>query len=433
MNSHKPLVYSESHRVIFAAWLGWLMDGYVSISYLIQASVVSVLFFPGSFSIGYFLAFGVNGIARAIGSILLGNFIGDRIGRKKMLVVSVGLFSISTASLGILPTYREGGIAVSITVFILLFLMGIFAGAEYGGGTALSMESVPPEKRNLYGAFVQSGFGFGYLILSGVFAFLSAVYGPSYSIIGWRVLFLSTLIPGALTFLIRAFTPESQVFEETEANEGLEKTPVVKLFQDMWGKLAIVVAITAGLLYINTSTFSLYPYILGTVNGFGGTTIGLLLLVVNLISVVGVILGGLYAGRNRNRIRFILLYTLIFLAVSVPVDIVAFGRNVITTGIAFSIQAFVEAMIFSTLPAFMSEAFSKKYRTTAVGLAYNLGSTFGAFAIVIAPLSAIALGWPVAWISNLLIAGIVLFGAAFASVYAMSSRAGKENVDMILE
>ncbi len=426
--------YGNSRRIIFAAWLGWLMDGYVTISYLIQVRTVSPLFFPASLSLFYFLAFGVNGIARALGSAVLGNFIGDRIGRKRMLVMTIGLFSLSTASLGLLPTYQQAGIAVSFAVFILLFLMGIFAGAEYGGGTALSMESVPPEKRNFYGAFVQSGFGCGYAILAGVFTLIYLVTGPAgYSTIGWRILFLSTMVPGALTFFIRAFTPESQIFEETERKGAIEKTPLLKMFREVYGRLAAVVMITAGLLYINASTFSLYPLILETVNGFGNGISGIALTVINLISIVGVILGGFFATRTRDRAGYILKYTVLFMALSLPVDLIAFGSNVFFVMFAFSIQAFFEAMIFSTLPAFMSEAFSRRYRTTAVGFAYNLGSTFGAFALVIVPLTAAAIGWGTAWISNILAAGVLMIAGTALSLSIWSARDASEKRDLIME
>ncbi len=410
------------------------MDGYVTISYLIQVRTVSPLFFPASLSLFYFLAFGVNGVARALGSAVLGNFVGDRIGRKKMLVLTIGLFSLSTASLGLLPTYQQAGIVVSIAVFVLLFLMGIFAGAEYGGGTALSMESVPPEKRNLYGAFVQSGFGFGYAILAGIFTLIYILLGPAgYAAIGWRILFLSTLVPGVLTFFIRSFTPESQVFEDVERKGAVEKTPLLKMFREVYGRLAAVVMITAGLLYINAATFSLYPTILEKVNGFSNGVSGLALTVINIISIIGVILGGLFATRRRDRAGYILKYTVLFMALSLPVDLFAFGTDVFLVAAVFSVQAFFEAMIFSTLPAFMSEAFSKRYRTTAVGFAYNLGSTFGAFALVIVPLTAAVIGWGTAWISNIIVAGAVMLAGTALSLSIWSSKDSVEKYDLITD
>ncbi len=410
------------------------MDGYVTISYLIQFRTVSPLFFPASLSLFYFLAFGVNGVARALGSAVLGNFVGDRIGRKKMLVLTIGLFSLSTASLGLLPTYQQAGIVVSIAVFVLLFLMGIFAGAEYGGGTALSMESVPPEKRNLYGAFVQSGFGFGYAILAGTFTLIYILLGPAgYAAIGWRILFLSTLVPGVLTFFIRSFTPESQVFEDVERKGAVEKMPLLKMFREVYGRLAAVVMITAGLLYINAATFSLYPTILEKVNGFSNGVSGLALMIINIISIIGVILGGLFATRRRDRAGYILKYTVLFMALSLPVDLFAFGTDVFLVTAVFSVQAFFEAMIFSTLPAFMSEAFSKRYRTTAVGFAYNLGSTFGAFALVIVPVTAAFVGWGTAWISSIIVAGAVILAGTVLSLSIWSSKDSVEKYDLITD
>ena len=410
------------------------MDGYVTISYLIQFRTVSPLFFPASLSLFYFLAFGVNGVARALGSAVLGNFVGDRIGRKKMLVLTIGLFSLSTASLGLLPTYQQAGIVVSIAVFVLLFLMGIFAGAEYGGGTALSMESVPPEKRNLYGAFVQSGFGFGYAILAGTFTLIYILLGPAgYAAIGWRILFLSTLVPGVLTFFIRSFTPESQVFEDVERKGAVEKMPLLKMFREVYGRLAAVVMITAGLLYINAATFSLYPTILEKVNGFSNGVSGLALMIINIISIIGVILGGLFATRRRDRAGYILKYTVLFMALSLPVDLFAFGTDVFLVTAVFSVQAFFEAMIFSTLPAFMSEAFSKRYRTTAVGFAYNLGSTFGAFALVIVPVTAAFVGWGTAWISSIIVAGAVILAGTVLSLSIWSSKDSVQKYDLITD
>ena len=311
--------------------------------------------------------------------------------------------------------------------------MGIFAGAEYGGGTALSMESVPAEKRNRYGAFVQSGFGVGYAILSGVFVLITLLTGPAYATIGWRILFLTTLIPGVLTFFIRSLTPESHVFEEAEKEGVIEKTPVLKMFREVWGRLAAVVMITAGLLYINAATFSLYPTILESVNGFSNAVSGLALAVINLISIAGVTLGGLFASRTRDRAGYILKYTVLFLVLSLPVDLFAFGRNMLLVMFVFSAQAFFEAMIFSTLPAFMSEAFSKRYRTTAVGFAYNLGSTFGAFALVIVPLTAMLVGWGTAWISNILIAGVLMVAGTALSFSLWSARESTDKYDLITE
>jgi len=138
---------------ILAAWGGWLMDGYTSIAYALVGLTIAPIFFPASLHlvgvVATFAGFAVGALARSIGSLALGNFLGDRVGRKSMLVLTVLFFSVFSALKAVLPGYSEVGIISPILLYVVLFWEGFFGGAEYGGGTTLSMESVPAEKRNL--------------------------------------------------------------------------------------------------------------------------------------------------------------------------------------------------------------------------------------------------------------------------------------------
>ncbi len=393
---------------VLGSFLGWLMDGYVTISYLIQESSIVPLFFPGSLYIGYFFLFVVNGIARAIGAIYLGNFIGDRLGRQRMMVITILIFSLSSFSLAFLPTYAHIGVAAPVIMGILLCLMGLFAGAEYGGGTALSMESVPKERRNLIGAFVQSGFGIGYAILSFVYFLLTSYFGSHYIEIGWRILFMTTIIPGLSAFFIRTIVPESKVFESAVKKKEIEKVPFMSLLRERWQLILITLAISGGLLFVNAGTFSLYPVIFEAVNGFSGPTTGFWLTIINGISIAGVILGGAIAMRSLKRLPFMLVYTLAFIVVTVFVDLYLFSGDLSSIIVVCSLQVFFEAMIFSTLPAFLAESFSKRYRTTGVGSVYNIGSTFGSLSLVLIPFYAEAYGWKSTWLTIILIGAFVL-------------------------
>ena len=182
---------------VISAYSGWLMDGYTTIAYALVAVTISTIFFPSTIGIyGLIATFGglaVEEIARPVGSVALGNFLGDKIGRKNMLVITIIGFSVFAASKGLLPSYKSIGIVAPILLYVILFIEGTFAGAEYGGGTTLSMEDVPAKKRAPVGAFVQSGFGTGFFIVSFVFAALSSYYGRAeFAVIGWRVLFYTT-------------------------------------------------------------------------------------------------------------------------------------------------------------------------------------------------------------------------------------------------
>lgn len=376
-----------ARKAILASWLGWLMDGYVSIAYVVQAVVIIKLFFPASiYTLYYYLFFVLSGGIRAAGSAVLGNFIGDRLGRRRMMVLTVTVFSASGAAIGILPTYQQSGLVGPILLGVLLVIMGLFAGAEYGGGTALSMENVPPARRNFIGAIVQSGFGTGFAILSLAYFILSKTLTPAeYMSYGWRILFLSTGLVGLITLVVRRITSETKVFEETVEKGQIEQAPLVEFIKEQWKGILAMLMITGALLFVNTATFSLYSIILQYVNGFTASSTAISLLLINGISVAGVILGGLIAYKSRRKMPFMLAYSIIFLVTTVVISSYVFSGNYLITTVSFIIQAFFEAMIFSTLPSFLSEIFSKRFRTTGVGLVYNLGSLAGITAFLIIP------------------------------------------------
>ncbi len=374
---------------VLSAYAGWLMDGYTTIAYALVAVTISTVFFPGTAGIyGLIATFGglaVEEIARPAGSLFLGNFIGDRTGRKNMLTITIVGFSIFAASKGLLPTYSQAGIIAPVLLYMMLFIEGLFAGAEYGGGTALSMESIPKEKRSPVGAFVQSGYGTGFFIVSFVFAALAGYYGNAYfGIIGWRVLFYTTIIPGILTLIIRYITRETAIFQDMKENGGILKEPAIGMFKKGGRPLIFALMLTGGLLFVNSITFSFYPGLLAMLNkGIPDATVGYYNGYINLFSLFGVWIGGITALIFVGRKRAMLIYTIIFIAITYPTAYFAFHGGAYIDLVAFSIQAFFEAMIFSTLPAFLAETFSKTFRATGVGFAYNGGAILGGFAISI--------------------------------------------------
>jgi MFS family permease len=397
---------------ISAAWGGWILDGYTSIAYLLVFSYMSVLMFPKY--LGYLaliltllpVTFGA--VARSFGSVLLGNFIGDRKGRKNLLSISIIGFSVLSAAIGLLPTYSQAGIASPILLYVLLFFDGIFAGAEYGGGTALSMESVRPEKREQAGAFVQSGFGTGYFLIVFVEIILLGMMGSSaFASYGWRILMLSSIIPGIITLIIRRLSKETKIFDEMKESNEIEKSPIRKMFKNS-RNVAFGLMITSGLLFMNTATGAFYP-VIGSVD-FLNLGPGLLyaLLVINFFSLIGVWSGGILARSFKDRRLPMLIFSVMFTVPTALFVIFGYTTNLMAFTIVFSIQLFLEALIFSALPVFLAESFSKKFRSTAIGLIYNGGAIFGGTAIVLLTAPAHIINIKTLWIIEMYIAGIVL-------------------------
>ncbi|GGP19643.1 MFS transporter [Thermocladium modestius] len=369
---------------VLAAWSGWLLDGYTTIAYALVGVTISSAFLPAGLGrlglVVTFAGFAVEALARPIGSLIFGNYLGDRIGRRNMLATTVLGFSIFGGAKGLLPTYSEVGLLAPALLYAFLFIEGMFAGAEYGGGTTLAMESVPPERRAFIGSFIQSGFGVGYFLIAAVFAVLGAAFGPEFQACGWRVLFLTLFIPGALAFLIRRAAYESPAFEGLLRRRAVEKTPLLSMLRESAGTVAVGLLITTGLLFVNTATLSFYPAFM-ELKKYPNDLVGTYVAVINLASLAGVWIGGALSNAVGGRRRSMLLYGAVFTVAAGPLLYLASVGSAVQLLIAFSIQAFLEAAIFSVLPSFLAESFSERYRATAVGFTYNGGAIVGSTAV----------------------------------------------------
>ncbi|MHB8395940.1 MAG: MFS transporter [Thermoplasmataceae archaeon] len=403
-------------KQILAAWGGWLLDGYTTIAFLLVVYVLKNLMFPGN--LGYWAlvltlapaAFGA--VARVIGSTLLGNYIGDRLGRKTLLTFSILGFSLLTASIGLLPVYSQVGIAAPVLLYVILFGAGLFAGAEYGGGASLAMESVPRKKRDIVGAFVQSGFGAGYFFIVFVNLIILGALGlQNFTIYGWRILLLTSLVPGLLTFVVRLASRESPVFNEMKEKKEISKAPAVAMVKESYRRMIPIFLIMTGILFINTATFSFYPIFLGSFLDYNSASGLDALLIINFISLLGVWTGGIIASNNPSRRLPMLIFAVAFTIPSALFVYLGYTTDFYMFTLVFSIQAFMEAMIFSLLPAFLSETFSKRYRSTAVGVVYNSGAIIGglAWVLFLIPLGILGMQYlrPL-WSLELYIAGIVM-------------------------
>ncbi len=401
---------------IMSAFSGWLMDGYTSIAYLVVAITFSNVFFPAKFSqalLLIFLGLVVGSVARLIGSLILGNFLGDRLGRKKMLIYSIMGFSFSSFLIAFIPTYKTVGYLATVILYSLLFVVGLFAGAEYAGGTALSMESVPQKKRMPVGAFVQSGYGVGYFLILLVAAGFTGYFGQAQSTnLVWRALFATTIIPGIIALVIRLSSKESPVFDEMKNKNEIEHIPAEGMLKQ-WYALLAALFIVVGLLLLNTITLGFYPTLIPMLYPilYGTATNDLYNSYINLISLFGVWIGGFAAYIIFRRRVTLLLFSTIFLISIVPLYLLAMSGSVFLTVLAFAIQAFIEAAIFSTIPAYLAEVFQKTHRATTIGVVYNgaaVPASFGISAVLLLGGHGFFNSDSISWLLFLFIGAIIL-------------------------
>ncbi|WP_319458176.1 MULTISPECIES: MFS transporter [unclassified Mycobacterium] len=206
-------------KAAVSGWLGTAMEFMDFQLYSLAAAIVfNKIFFPDvSPAIGLIAAmatYGVGYVARLAGAIFFGRM-GDRIGRRKVLFITIALMGASTTLIGVLPTYAMIGILAPILLVVLRLIQGFGAGAEIAGATTMLAEYAPPKRRGVIASLVCLGTNSGTLVASGVWALLLAVLSDEQLLSwGWRVPFLLSFILMIFAVWVRRNLKESPVFEE---------------------------------------------------------------------------------------------------------------------------------------------------------------------------------------------------------------------------
>ena len=217
-------------RVMLASAVGSALEWYDFFLYgTASALVFSELFFPkfdpAVGTLLSFATFGVGFFARPFGGLVFGH-LGDKIGRKPVLVYTLLLVGGGTFLIGLLPTYDSIGIWAPILLVLLRLVQGFGAGAEYGGAVILAVEYAPPGKRGLYGSFAPVGVTIGILLAQAVFAIFSSMPKEDFLSWGWRVPFLLSIFVIALGIYIRAKVMETPVFTQAVEKRKVLRAPV---------------------------------------------------------------------------------------------------------------------------------------------------------------------------------------------------------------
>ena len=195
------------------------------------ALVFGQLFFPKSDpAIGTllsFVTFGVGFVARPLGGAVFGH-LGDKIGRKPVLVMTLMVVGGGTFLIGLLPTYASIGVWAPVLLIVLRLVQGFGAGAEYGGAVLLAVEHAPEGKRGLYGSVAPMGVTVGLLLANAVFALMALLPDAEFLSWGWRVPFLLSLLLIFFGLYIRWTVTETPAFAQIAARKKTVRSPVLE-------------------------------------------------------------------------------------------------------------------------------------------------------------------------------------------------------------
>src|ERR1700722_5085515 len=223
-------------QVLFASLVGTAVEFFDFYIYATAAVLVFPhLFFPASdpatSTLASLATFGLAFVARPIGSALFGHF-GDRIGRKKTLVLALSTMGVSTFMIGALPAYHAIGVAAPLLLALCRFGQGVGLGGEWGGAVLLAVENAPPKRRALYGMFPQLGAPIGFLLSGGIFLLLSRwLTDAQFFAFGWRLPFLASAVLVLLGLYVRLTITETLVFADALKRAKPLEVPIAMVFR----------------------------------------------------------------------------------------------------------------------------------------------------------------------------------------------------------
>src|SRR5262245_2964420 len=240
----------DAKRVAIGSGVGAVIETYDFIGFGTAAALYfGHAFFPGASPIAGTLAsfatLGVGFAARPLGGIL-GGHLGDKVGRKPVLVASLIIMGLATFAIGLLPTYAAVGLLAPVLLVTVRIIQGLAFGAEWGGAILMSYEHAPWKEKGRYTGIVQAGFPVGLLLANLVFL-VSVHLGGDWA---WRVPFLASIILVIVGLIIRARVPESPVFEGVKHEGKIVKAPIIEVIKTDWRNIlrgiGLRVAETAG-------------------------------------------------------------------------------------------------------------------------------------------------------------------------------------------
>lgn len=369
---------AERYRALAGSAVGGIVEWYDYFLYGTMAAIVfGPLFFPSDNPVVAQLlaltSFALAFLIRPVGGILFSHM-GDRVGRKKTLVVTLTLMGVATVGIGLVPTYDSIGIAAPIILTLLRLVQGLALGGEWGGGLLMAVEYSPSKKRGFYGAIPQTGaligLALGNLAVTGSLSIFSEEAFMSY---GWRIPFLVSIVLVLLGLWIRKAVGETPSFQKVTAERKTENVPLTAVFKKNRREVFIVIGAKA----IETGTFFLFAtYTISHMIGLGYERVEALnaVLIAAVVAVPLMLLFGALSDRiGRKKVYGI--GTVLAMIYVIPYFWLLEQGSWFTSLIAIIIGfSGIWSLYGATLGSYFAESFPPAVRYTGVSLGYQVGA-----------------------------------------------------------
>ncbi|RDI42163.1 MFS transporter [Falsibacillus pallidus] len=415
-------------KAVVATGLGNAMEWFDFGIYSYLAVTIGKVFFSDlndSAQLVYtFATFAVAFLVRPIGGMFFG-MLGDKLGRKKILAITLVIMALSTLSIGLIPSYNSIGMAAPILLLVARLLQGFSTGGEYSGAMTFIAESTPDKKRGLMSSGLEVGTLIGYIAGSGIVTLLTFLLGPEKMLEwGWRIPFLIAAPIGLIGLYLRSNLDETPAFEAMEkaAEEEKKHVSMKNILVYHWRTLLIGMILVFFYNVVDYMLLSYMPSHLTAVLGYGETKGLLLILVIMFIMIPIVLLMGHFSDRIGAK-KIILSALIGLVLLSIPAFmLIGSGSNWLVF-FGLMILAVFLAAFQGTMPSLLPSLFFTDVRYGGLAITYNISaSLFGGT-------TPLVLAWMIDITANRMIPAYYLIGASAIGIivvaYFVKETAGR--------
>ena len=411
-----PPTAQTRRKVVMASFIGNFVEWFDYAAYGYLAAIIATVFFPETDKttalLATFAVFAISFLVRPLGGVVWGH-IGDKVGRKQALSLSILIMSGATFCIALLPSYGAVGVFAPILLLLVRVVQGFSASGEYAGASAFLVEYAPPKRRGLYASVVPASTASGLLLGSLIAALLTGVLsdGQMHDW-GWRLPFLLAAPMGLIGRYIRLKLEDTPVFRALEKDDDVAAAPVLETIKK--NRRPLIIALGAAVL--NAVAFyvllSYMPTYLSEELGFGASE-SFLATTIALATYIGFIFFTGMASDRFGRKKMLITASVLFIVLTVPAFALLDGASFLLVVIIQVVLGAVLTLNDGTLPSFLSELFPTRVRYTGFALSFNLANAiFGGTAPFVATLL-------IAWTGNDIAPAWYVVAAAVVSLCAV--------------
>lgn len=386
-DGHHAQVTTTSERslrnISLAGYLGSAIEYYDFLIYGTAAALVfPTVFFPHLSQVMGAVAslgtFGAAFLSRPLGGAVFGHF-GDRIGRKRTLLLTLTIMGLGTLGVGLIPGTAEIGLLAPVLLIALRLIQGFAMGGEWAGSVLLGTESAPPERRGFYGMFTQLGLSTGLVLANLVFLTVHLTVGEKSAAFltwGWRLPFLLSVVLVGVALFVRTRITEPEAGDAEDGDQPGGGLPIAELMRRQSREVVLAALAVAGVTMLAYQVSTFVTHYAAVHLHYSKTTI-LLAGVLGGLCSIGAVAASAILSDTYGPGRFLAAG----LAVAVPWSLALLPLIDLRRPVVFTLAVVVTYAIIGTalgpLPAYLPGIFAARYRYTGVAVSYNIGGILG--------------------------------------------------------